>query len=429
MQPGLVNIVTTLYGGSGQGAGTGMVISSSGEVLTNNHVIENAESISVEIGGDGENKDVVHVVMTDHLIQRRPPSGDLLAELAERHPTEAEEYRGEVVPYYPSTLPRAGSDALYRALAQVMMKNNLRAGIAELARLVALQQPREPEWYLQLGEGWLARGDAVKAVAAYERATQLKPQSARALQSLARALKASGQGARTAEVLRRAIQIAPSDAASWYQSGTLAGEMGRTGEAIEKMQKAIALDPDLPGAYTTVASFHAAARQTDRAEEALREALRVDPCDAAAWDLAGRGMAEKGLFPEALFDFEKAIHHRPNFAPHLYDYALALSSASQFDRAQENVEAALRADPKLAEAHVLLGRLLVRKGQLPEAATEYGRAIRLRPDFGRVRLDLASVLAAQGDMPGAVRELREAAKGSDPEVARLAAEALKRIGE
>jgi len=54
VQPGLVNITTTLYGGAGEGAGTGMVISSSGEVLTNNHVIENAESISVEIGGDGE---------------------------------------------------------------------------------------------------------------------------------------------------------------------------------------------------------------------------------------------------------------------------------------------------------------------------------------------------------------------------------------
>ena len=341
---------------------------------------------------------------------------DLLAELVERHPTEAEEYRGEVVPYYPSTPP------LYRALAQAMMKNNLSAGIAELARLVALQQPREPEWYLQLGDGWLASGDPVKAIAAYERATQLRPQSARALQSLARALKSSGQGARSAATLQRAIQIAPSDAASWYQSATLAG-------SIEKMEKAIALDPDLPGAYTTLAGFHAAARQTDRANEALREALRVDPYDAAAWDLAGRVLAEKGQFPEALFDFEKAIRHRPEFAPHLYDYALTLSSASEFDRAQENVEAALRADPKLAEAHVLLGRLLVRKGQLPEAATEYGQAVRLRPDFARVRLDLASVLAAQGDMPGAVRELREAAKGSDPEVARLAAEALKRLGE
>jgi S1-C subfamily serine protease len=49
---GLVNITTTLAGG-GEGAGTGMVITSSGEVLTNNHVIENAETIQVEIGGNG----------------------------------------------------------------------------------------------------------------------------------------------------------------------------------------------------------------------------------------------------------------------------------------------------------------------------------------------------------------------------------------
>ncbi len=366
--------------------------------------------------------DVVHVVMTDHLIQRRPPSRDLLAELIERHPTEAEEYRGEVVPYYPSTLPRAGPDALYRALAQVMMKNNLRAGVAELARLLALQQPREAEWYIQVGDGWLASGDPVKAIAAYERATQLRPQSARALRSLARALKASRQPFRSAEALQRAIQIAPSDAASWYQSATLAG-------SIEKMQKAIALDPDLPGAYTTLAGLQAAAGQRDQAESALREALRIDPYDAAAWDLSGRALAEKGQFPEALFDFEKAIHYRPDFAPYIYEYALTLSSASQFDRAQENVEAALRADPKLAEAHALLGRLLARKRQLPEAAAEYSQAVRLRPDFARVRLDLASVLAAQGDMPGAARELREAAKSRDAEVARLATEALKRIGE
>ncbi|MEX1007187.1 MAG: trypsin-like peptidase domain-containing protein [Acidimicrobiia bacterium] len=49
----LVNITTTLSGGAGLGAGTGMVISSNGEVLTNNHVIENAETINIEIGGNG----------------------------------------------------------------------------------------------------------------------------------------------------------------------------------------------------------------------------------------------------------------------------------------------------------------------------------------------------------------------------------------
>ncbi len=48
----LVNINTTLSGG-GEGAGTGMIISSSGDVVTNNHVIANATSIHVEIAGDG----------------------------------------------------------------------------------------------------------------------------------------------------------------------------------------------------------------------------------------------------------------------------------------------------------------------------------------------------------------------------------------
>jgi Tfp pilus assembly protein PilF len=107
---------------------------------------------------------------------------------------------------------------------------------------------------------------------------------------------------------------------------------------------------------------------------------------------------------------------------------VALSSAGRLERAQEMAEAALKADPNLAEAHVLRGRLLVLKRQLPEAETEYREAISLRPDFARVRLDLASVLAAQGDMEQAVEQLREASKSNDPETARLAVDALRRLG-
>lgn len=55
VDPGLVDIVTTLgYQQAAQAAGTGIVLTSSGEVLTNNHVIKGATSISATDVGNGQ---------------------------------------------------------------------------------------------------------------------------------------------------------------------------------------------------------------------------------------------------------------------------------------------------------------------------------------------------------------------------------------
>ena len=53
VDPGLVDVVTTLGYQSGKAAGTGMVLTSTGEVLTNNHVIDGATSIKATDVGNG----------------------------------------------------------------------------------------------------------------------------------------------------------------------------------------------------------------------------------------------------------------------------------------------------------------------------------------------------------------------------------------
>jgi S1-C subfamily serine protease len=53
VNPGLVDVVSTLGYQNGKAAGTGMVLTSSGEVLTNNHVIDGATSIKVTDVGNG----------------------------------------------------------------------------------------------------------------------------------------------------------------------------------------------------------------------------------------------------------------------------------------------------------------------------------------------------------------------------------------
>jgi S1-C subfamily serine protease len=54
VDPGLVDVNTTVDYGAAQAAGTGMVLTAGGEVLTNNHVIEGATTISVTDVGNGK---------------------------------------------------------------------------------------------------------------------------------------------------------------------------------------------------------------------------------------------------------------------------------------------------------------------------------------------------------------------------------------
>jgi S1-C subfamily serine protease len=51
---GVVNIDTNLAFGTGSGAGTGMLLTDSGEVLTNNHVVSGASDIQVEVPATGQ---------------------------------------------------------------------------------------------------------------------------------------------------------------------------------------------------------------------------------------------------------------------------------------------------------------------------------------------------------------------------------------
>ena len=292
-----------------------------------------------------------------------------------------------MVPYYPQPLPDTPRNDLYRAVAQVGLGNNVAVGLPVLARLVDEIKPREAEFYMVVGDGWKMAGNPQQAAAAYRKALEILPNSARAMRALA--------------------------AESWFRYGVLTG-------SAERIQKAIALDPWLPDQSRRLAELN-------HSETALQDALRTDPFDDAAWDLGGRILAGKGRLADAFFDFERAIKLCPD-ARYLYDYALVLVRSDRFDQAQTNAEKAVLADTGFAEAHELLGGLYARKSQLPQAAREYGAALALIPGSARVELRLGTVLAASGDKDAAAVHLRAAAKATDAAIARQAEQALRDLG-
>ncbi len=372
-------------------------------------------------------EDVVHALITDHFIQRKVPMRDLQAELQERHLTDVEEYHGEVVPYYPSPLPKTSGNSLYLAVAQVARQNNLKKGVADLAREINQHPPREEEFYIALGDAQKNSGNSEAAVGAFEQAVRIKPKSVTALRSFAASLKTSGNVSRSEQILKQALHLAPLDGSTWNQYAMLEADLGRTGRAIEKLQKALALDPDLPEGDLNLATLLVREEQMEPAETALKRALSIDPYDAAAYDLMGRVLAGKNETSMALYSFQKATHLRPDYGPYLFNYALALAAAQRLDEARTQAQAAVNADPNLAEGHVLLGGLLARDQRLAEAVSEYQQAVKLQPGFSLAHLDLGLVLAAQGDLRSATEHLRKAAAGRDPNVVRQAAQAIQRI--
>jgi predicted CXXCH cytochrome family protein len=372
-------------------------------------------------------EDVVHVVVTDHYIQRRKPAGDLLADMPERHETGSDAYRGPVVLYYPEQLPHTPENDLYLAVAQVAQRSNLRAGIQQLTAAIDRYRPRRAEYYFELAEAWRDSGEFAKAIPVYREAIRRNPNFAVAMQKLGFALRRSGQYADAAEVLKRAVIVAPDSAAAWLELGLTYRAQGNRPDAIAAFEKAIALDPDMPEPHNDLGILWFSGGEPARAEAAFREAICIQPNYADAHGNLANLLSGIGAVPEALYHFEIALKLRPKDAATRYNYAVALGRAHRYDEAQHELEAAVQADPKFADAHELLGDLLMAKGQRDVALSHYREAVRLQPESGRAHLGLGSALTTVGDVTGAVSELEKAAADSDSAVRGKAGQMLREL--
>jgi predicted CXXCH cytochrome family protein len=366
--------------------------------------------------------DVVHVVMTDHLIQRRTAT-DLLAPIAEKRLTDANAYRGEVVPYLPAT-----GDELYLAIAQVSQGSNLIPGIARLSAALEKYRPLRAEYYLQLGDALSTAGQPDAALAAYEEAVRREPQSPVAQERLAICLSAVKQYSRAEEILRRLIASGSETAKLWVELGGVEVAAGKTQEALVALEKGAKADPEMPEAWNGAGAIWFETGSLSRAENALRSAIQVAPNFAPAHNNLGNLLSSAGHFQEAAYHFEAAIRLQDNYVGARYNYALALARVFRYEQAQAQIEAVLRMAPQSAEAHEFLGNLFTARAQTSQAIAQYHEALRLEPHFDRANLELGTALANSGDVDAALPYLRAAAQSQDAATRQAARDLLQKLG-
>lgn len=313
--------------------------------------------------------DVVHVVMTDHFIQRRKPARDLLAPLTERRETAANAYKGEVVPYYPSA-----GDELYTAIAQVRQEANLPSGLPQLEALIAAKKPAQAAIHFELAEAHRKAGNSAKAITAFQDALACDPKFLPAVRGLASEFAKAGRMTEAAGTLRKAIDSGVQDAAMFNDLGLAQLAQGQTAEAAESLRRAIALNPDLPEAYANLGNLLAQQQRFAEARMQFEAAVQIDPNMAQAHNALGEMYALEGNAAKAIECFRRAVAERPGFAAAHANLGTSLLVSGRPAEAAPELEAAVRLDSQSYEAHLNLARIFAAQRNNARAAVHARKA-------------------------------------------------------
>ncbi len=208
-------------------------------------------------------------------------------------------------------------------------------------------------------------GRLPEAIAHYEAALRINPDSPRTRTDLGNALAKDPQ--RLTEAIAQyeaALRIADSAITRNNLANTLLRMPGRLDEAIAQYRAALRIDPE----YADARNNLAIALQSGSAQAHL--------------DRANALMKTPGRLAEAVAEYEAALRIDPSSAQAQNNLGIALSQVpARSGEALQHFDAAIRLDPNYADAHVNLGIALSQiPGRLPAAIAQFEAALRIKPD-------------------------------------------------
>jgi predicted CXXCH cytochrome family protein len=352
--------------------------------------------------------DAVHVVMTDHYIQRIKPDRDLTAPLAESSVKPAT--KTGITLYYPAHLPEAGESELYLAVAEVQDGSTGDAGIARMQKAILKYTPAASEFYFELAHAYSKAGNNGQAIHRYQEALSRRPGDSGTTKELATSLLTQNHTAQAETALHNAIAKSPNDSELIVDLGNVSFREGKIVEARREYLHALELNPLLPQAENMLGLIAIRQKQRQEAEKRLRDAIRDDPSMAEPHYNLGNLLSGASEYPQAEYEFQQAITIDPKYGAAHHGLGLMLELKRDYDRALDELEEASTLDSKNAETNSDLADLLAARGRLPEAEAQYEAAVQLNPNSVDLHASLGGVLEAEGKADDAILQFESVVK-------------------
>jgi Flp pilus assembly protein TadD len=309
-------------------------------------------------------------------------------------------------------------------------------------------QEANPELLLKSAMEEQQHGDFTAAIRDYRRVLELRPNDVQAKVNLGAALVRVGQFDEAIAIYRSALASSKDKnpillnlALAYYKKGDFENArqqfvilhdaqpnalqvvilLGDCDVRTGKSDAALTLLEPLESKYSQNMDFEyvlgsalIATKGRRREGVARIEKVAKAGSDAAAYMLAGATLLDLNEYEPARQDLEEALRLNPRL-PRLYTLVgTARDKTGDVKSAEPAFRAALQTNPDDFEANLYLGAILYKRRDLAEAKAYLDRALKLKPTDSMARYESAMLKSTSGDYENAARELELLVK-DDPD--------------
>ena len=163
-----------------------------------------------------------------------------------------------------------------------------------------------------MGNYQLSRGETKQAVASYQKALKLEPQSVMAMVNTSIAYAQMGESGKAEKSLQEALKIAPDNAAANFNMGLLKAEKKELKTAEDYLKKALKADPQMAQAAFNLCII----TSKDRISEAItwcRQAAELRPQEPRYAFTLAFYLNQKGDSDEAIRTLKALVEKYPQY--------------------------------------------------------------------------------------------------------------------
>ncbi|MFQ5741940.1 MAG: tetratricopeptide repeat protein, partial [Acidobacteriota bacterium] len=251
-----------------------------------------------------------------------------------------------------------------------------------------------------------ARAELEKAIAFYRNVCSS------AYQNLARAYIQRSAFGPAADYLEKAVSwddTAPDIYFNLGLAGLRAGHLSRAFRALKKAMERKPAKKETLRVLGSLALKLVEERETGLALETVNYLLERNDSVADLFLLRGQIYAQKGLFAEALAEFQKGLQKNPRLARAHYLSGTVLIRTGQLRAARQEFDKVLELNPNHAGALYHEAFVLIEERKMKQAAPLLEKAIRLAPDNADAYYQLGKIQQNQGQLIQAIANLETAA--------------------